>query len=64
MRQGLTALLGGFLIAIAAAVIFGVAIRWSGRTPTALQLLLNVGLLILVGAAALRVQRLIWHGPV
>jgi hypothetical protein len=25
---------------------------------------LNVGLLILVGAATLRVQRLIWHGPV
>ena len=138
VRQGLTALLCGFLIAIAAAVIFGVAIRWSGRTPeaylqgfrpvaslidtpnlfsvivavlaaivgvvsltlsrasaligvfisvttipaaaalglalayetwaraggAALQLLLNVGLLILVGAATLRVQRLIWRGPV
>jgi len=138
VRQGLTALLAGFLIAIAAAVIFGVAIRWSGHTPAAfqegirpvaslidspnlfsvivavlaaivgvvsltlsrassligvfisvttipaaaalglalayqtwsraggaaLQLLLNVGLLILVGAATLRVQRLIWHGPV
>ena len=138
VRQGLTALLFGFLIAIAAAVIFGVAIRWSGHTPeayqqgirpvaslidspnlfsvivavlaaivgvvsltlsrasaligvfisvttipaaaalglalayqtwaraggAALQLLLNVGLLILVGAATLRVQRLIWHGPV
>ena len=138
VRQGLTALLFGFLIAIAAAVIFGVAIRWSGHTPeayqqgirpvaslidspnlfsvivavlaaivgvvsltlsrassligvfisvttipaaaalglalayqtwgqaggAALQLLLNVGLLILVGAAALRVQRLIWRGPV
>jgi uncharacterized hydrophobic protein (TIGR00271 family) len=136
--QGLTALLAGFLIAIAAAVLFGVAIRWSGHTPAAyqqgirpvaklidspnlfsvivavlagivgvvsltlsrasaligvfisvttipaaaalglalayqtwgraggaaLQLLLNVGLLILVGAATLRVQRLIWHGPV
>ena len=138
VRQGLTALLAGFLIAIAAAVIFGVAIRWSGHTPAAfqegirpvaslidspnlfsvivavlaaivgvvsltlsrassligvfisvttipaaaalglalayqtwaraggaaLQLLLNAGLLILVGAATLRVQRLIWHGPV
>ena len=137
VRQGLTALLCGFLIAIAAAVIFGVAIRWSGHTPegyqqgirpvaslidspnlfsvivavlaavvgvvsltlsrasaligvfisvttipaaaalglaiayqtwaraggAALQLLLNVGLLVLVGAAALRVQRLIWHAP-
>jgi uncharacterized hydrophobic protein (TIGR00271 family) len=138
VRQGLTALFWGFLIAVAAAVIFGVAIRWSGHTPqayqqgirpvaslidspnlfsvivavlaaivgvvsltlsrasaligvfisvttipaaaalglalayetwgraggAALQLLLNVGLLILVGAAALRAQRLIWHGPV
>jgi len=138
VRQGLSALFWGFLIAIAAAVIFGVAIRWSGRTPeaylqgfrpvasfidtpnlfsvivavlaaivgvvsltlsrasaligvfisvttipaaaalglalayqtwgqaggAALQLLLNVGLLILVGAAALRGQRLIWRGPV
>ena len=138
VRQGLTALLFGFLIAIAAAVIFGVAIRWSGHTPeayqqgirpvaslidspnlfsvivavlaaivgvvsltlsrasaligvfisvttipaaaalglalayqtwgqaggAALQLLLNMGLLILVGATALRVQRLIWRGPV
>ena len=138
VRQGLTALLAGFLIAIAAAVIFGVAIRWSGHTPAAfqegirpvaslidspnlfsvivavlaaivgvvsltlsrasaligvfisvttipaaaalglalayqtwgqaggaaLQLLLNVGLLTLVGAGALRVQRLIWRGPV
>ena len=138
VRQGLTALLAGFLIAIAAAVIFGAAIRWSGHTPSAyeqgirpvaslidspnlfsvivavlagvvgvvsltlsrasaligvfisvttipaaaalglalayqtwaraggaaLQLLLNAGLLILVGAATLRVQRWIWHGPV
>jgi uncharacterized hydrophobic protein (TIGR00271 family) len=138
VRQGLAALSWGFLIAISAAVIFGVAIRWAGRTPeafhegirpvaslidspnlfsvivavlagivgvvsltlsrasaligvfisvttipaaaalglslayetwgraggAALQLLLNVGLLILVGAAALRVQRLIWRRPV
>jgi uncharacterized hydrophobic protein (TIGR00271 family) len=135
VRRGLVALLCGFLMAIAAAVVFGVAIRWSGHTPTAfklgvrpvaslidspnlfsvvvavlaaivgvvsltesranaligvfisvttipaaaalglslayqdwhraggsaLQLLLNVGLLIAVGAAALRVQRLIWR---
>jgi uncharacterized hydrophobic protein (TIGR00271 family) len=134
-RRGLVALLCGFLMAIAAAVVFGVAIRWSGHTPTAfrlgvrpvatlidspnlfsvvvavlagivgvvsltesranaligvfisvttipaaaalglslayeswnraggsaLQLILNVGLLILVGAAALRIQRLIWR---
>ena len=133
--RGLVALLCGFLMAIAAAVVFGVAIRWSGHTPTAfrlgvrpvatlidspnlfsvvvavlagivgvvsltesranaligvfisvttipaaaalglslayqnwdraggsaLQLLLNAGLLILVGAAALRVQRFIWR---
>jgi len=31
VRQGLTALLAGFLIAIAAAVIFGAAIRWSNQ---------------------------------
>jgi len=135
VRRGLVALLWGFGMAIAAAVVFGVAIRWSGRTPTlfhlgvrpvaslidspnlfsvvvavlaavvgvvsltesranaligvfisvttipaaaalglslayqswnraggsALQLLLNVGLLILVGAAALRLQRFIWR---
>jgi uncharacterized hydrophobic protein (TIGR00271 family) len=135
VRRGLVALLCGFGMAIAAAVVFGVAIRWSGRTPTlfslgvrpvaslidkpnlfsvvvavlagivgvvsltesranaligvfisvttipaaaalglslayqdwnrawgsTLQLLLNVGLLILVGAAALRIQRLIWR---
>jgi uncharacterized hydrophobic protein (TIGR00271 family) len=135
VRRGLTALLYGFLMAIAAAVVFGVAIRWSGHTPTefrlgvrpvatlidspnlfsvvvavlagivgvvsltesranaligvfisvttipaaaalglslayeswsraggsALQLLLNVTLLILVGAAGLRIQRFIWR---
>jgi uncharacterized hydrophobic protein (TIGR00271 family) len=135
VRRGLSALLGGFTAAVAAAVLFGVAIRWSGHTPKAFllgvrpvaqlidepnlfsvivavlagivgvvsltqaranaligvfisvttipaaaalglaaayedwprvhgslfQLLLNVGLLILVGAAALRVQRLIWR---
>ena len=133
--RGLSALLWGFLIAIAAAVLFGVAIRWSGNTPRAYefgirpvaalidnpnlfsvivavlagivgvvsltesranaligvfisvttipaaaalglsiayeswsralgstwQLLLNVGLLIIVGALALRGQRRIWH---
>ena len=135
VRRGLSALLWGFLAAIAAAVLFGVAIRWSGHTPRAyqlgvrpvaaliddpnlfsvivavlagvvgvvsltesranaligvfisvttipaaaalglslaygswarargstLQLLLNVGLLIAVGAAALRAQRRIWR---
>jgi uncharacterized hydrophobic protein (TIGR00271 family) len=135
VRRGLLALLSGFLVAIAAAVVFGVIIRWSGHTPTAfllgvrpvaglidepnlfsvvvavlagivgvvsltesranaligvfisvttipaaaalglsvayeswtraggsaLQLLLNVGLLILVGAAVLRIQRIIWR---
>jgi hypothetical protein len=34
---------------------------WSRAGGSALQLLLNVGLLILVGAAALRIQRLIWR---
>ena len=135
VRRGLVALLCGFLLAIAAAVVFGVAIRWSGRTPALFhlgvrpvanlidspnlfsvvvavlagvvgvvsltesranaligvfisvttipaaaalglslayqswsrawgsteQLLLNVGLLILVGAAGLRIQRFIWR---
>jgi len=37
VRQGLAALFWGFLIAIAAAVIFGAAIRWSGHTPQAYQ---------------------------
>jgi uncharacterized hydrophobic protein (TIGR00271 family) len=35
VRRGLSALLGGFLAAIVVAVIFGVAIRWSGHTPRA-----------------------------
>jgi uncharacterized hydrophobic protein (TIGR00271 family) len=135
VRRGLAALCRGFAFAIAAATVFGIAIRWSGRTPLvyqlglrpvarliedpnlfsvvvavlagivgvvsltesranaligsfisvttipaaaalglslayeswdkvrgpALQLLLNVGLLILVGAGALRAQRLIWR---
>jgi uncharacterized hydrophobic protein (TIGR00271 family) len=38
VRQGLAALLAGFLAAIAAAVVFGVAIRWSGHTPLGYQL--------------------------
>jgi uncharacterized hydrophobic protein (TIGR00271 family) len=133
--RGLSALVWGFLAAIVVAVVFGVAIRWSGHTPRAflagvrpvaalidepnlfsvivavlagivgvvsltesranaligvfisvttipaaaalglslayqdwaraqgsfLQLLLNVVLLILVGALALRVQRRIWR---
>jgi uncharacterized hydrophobic protein (TIGR00271 family) len=134
-RRGSLALLGGFVLAVAASVVFGVVIRWSGHTPqaflhgvrpvsslidepnlfsvivavlaavvgvvsltesranaltgvfisvttipaagalglsmayqdwrraqgSAVQLLLNVGLLIVVGAAALRAQRLIWR---
>jgi len=35
VRRGLLALLSGFLMAIAASVIFGLCIRWSGRTPEA-----------------------------
>jgi uncharacterized hydrophobic protein (TIGR00271 family) len=135
VRRGLAALALGFLAAVIVAIIFGVAIRWSGHTPRAflagvrpvaalidepnlfsvvvavlagivgvvsltesranaligvfisvttipaaaalglslayqnwgraqgsfLQLLLNVVLLILVGALALRVQRRIWR---
>jgi len=137
VRRGLSALLWGFLAAVVVALLFGVAIRWSGHTPRAfmagvrpvaalidepnlfsvvvavlagivgvvsltesranaligvfisvttipaaaalglslgyqdwaraqgsfLQLLLNVALLILVGALALRGQRLIWRSP-
>ena len=35
VRRGLLALLGGFALAIAASVLFGIAIRWSGHTPEA-----------------------------
>jgi uncharacterized hydrophobic protein (TIGR00271 family) len=35
VRRGLAALVLGFGMAIAAAVIFGIAIRWSGHTPPA-----------------------------
>jgi uncharacterized hydrophobic protein (TIGR00271 family) len=38
VRRGLFALLAGFGMAIAAAVIFGIAIRWSGHTPEAFLL--------------------------
>lgn len=38
VRRGLSALLWGFLAAIAAAVLFGLIIRWSGHTPRAFQL--------------------------
>ncbi|HEY6274940.1 MAG TPA: DUF389 domain-containing protein [Streptosporangiaceae bacterium] len=135
VRQGLAALASGFGLAIAAAMVFGVAIRWSGHVPrafllgvrpvadlidnpnlfsvvvavlaavagvvsltesranaligvfisvttipaaaalglalaftawshalgSALQLLLNVAVLITVGAAGLRLQRFIWR---
>jgi uncharacterized hydrophobic protein (TIGR00271 family) len=43
---------------IAVSVAFG---RWPEAGGSAVQLLLNVGLLIIVGAAALRGQRLIWR---
>ncbi|HTX85421.1 MAG TPA: DUF389 domain-containing protein [Streptosporangiaceae bacterium] len=43
---------------IAVSVAFG---RWREAGGSAVQLLLNVGLLIIVGAAALRAQRLIWR---
>lgn len=43
---------------IAVSVAFG---RWREAGGSALQLLLNVGVLIIVGAVALRWQRLIWH---
>jgi uncharacterized hydrophobic protein (TIGR00271 family) len=43
---------------IAVSVAFG---SWSEAEGSAFQLLLNVGLLIVVGAAALRGQRMIWR---
>lgn len=43
---------------IAVSVAFG---SWSEAGGSALQLLLNVGVLIVVGAAGLRVQRFIWR---
>lgn len=43
---------------IAVSVAFS---RWREAGGSALQLLLNVGLLTIVGAAALRWQRLIWR---
>jgi hypothetical protein len=62
VRRGLVALLCGFAIAIAAAVGLSLVYQsWSRAWGSALQLLLNVGLLILVGAGALRIQRRIWR---
>lgn len=43
---------------LAVSVAFG---AWREASGSAVQLLLNVGLLIIVGAAALRAQRLIWR---
>ncbi len=43
---------------IAVSVAFG---RWREAGGSTLQLLLNVGVLIIIGAAALRSQRLIWR---
>jgi uncharacterized membrane protein len=64
-----SSLIGVFIsvTTIPAAAALGLALAyqtWERAGGAALQLLLNVGLLILVGAATLRVQRWIWHGPV
>jgi hypothetical protein len=60
--RGLVALLIGFLMAIAAALGLSLAYQsWSRAWGSTEQLLLNVGLLILVGAAGLRIQRFIWR---
>jgi hypothetical protein len=51
------------VVAVLAAIVGVVSLAfqdWNRAGGSALQLLLNVDLLILVGAAALRVQRLIW----
>ena len=60
------ALIGVFIsvTTIPAAAALGLSLAyqsWNRAGGSALQLLLNVGLLILVGAAALRIQRLIWR---
>jgi uncharacterized hydrophobic protein (TIGR00271 family) len=60
------ALIGVFIsvTTIPAAADLGVSMAyssWSEARGSALQLLLNVGLLILVGAAGLRTQRAIWR---
>jgi hypothetical protein len=80
ITHGLTALAAGFAIAVVAAAIFGLLIRWSGHTPrlyedgvrpvsdlintpngSTFQLLLNVAVLIVVGAGGLRLQRAAWR---
>ena len=43
---------------VAVSLAFG---SWKEARGSAVQLLLNVGLLIIVGAIALRGQRMIWH---
>jgi hypothetical protein len=49
-------------MAIAAALGLSLAYQsWNRAGGSALQLLLNVSLLILVGAAGLRIQRFIWR---
>ena len=60
------ALIGVFIsvTTIPAAAALGLSLayqNWNRAWGSALQLLLNVGLLILVGAAALHVQRRIWR---
>jgi uncharacterized membrane protein len=64
-----SSLIGVFIsvTTIPAAAALGLALAyqtWVHAGGAVLQLLLNVGLLILVSAGALRVQRWIWHGPV
>jgi uncharacterized membrane protein len=60
------ALIGVFIsvTTIPAAAALGLSLAyesWNRAGGAALQLLLNAGLLILVGAAALRIQRRIWR---
>jgi NADH:ubiquinone oxidoreductase subunit H len=61
------ALIGVFIsiTAIPAAADIGVSLAnqlWSEAGGSALQLLLNVGLLIIIGALAIQVIKNIWHG--
>ncbi|MDQ2873452.1 MAG: DUF389 domain-containing protein [Actinomycetota bacterium] len=64
VRRGCLALLAGFCAAIVVALIFGLSAAyasWSQAGGSAVQLVLNVVLLIVVGAGALRAQRMIWR---
>jgi hypothetical protein len=62
--RGLLALLAGFAAAVVLTLLFGLSLAyssWSEARGSAFQLVLNVVSLIAVGAAALRLQRIMWR---